>query len=316
MLAFLLLILGLVGLWLGAELTIRGALNIAQHYKISEAFIGLTVLAIGTGLPELFIVTTAAIDRLGGVETSGVVVGEVIGTSLSQVTLMIGIAALVAPLAISKRLLYRDGGLMVASAFILLLIGWDGRISPLDGGILLFIYIAYFFVLYREEAVYSKVHRAVTMHRYWAMLSVAGGLAVLLVSSSLTLNNALTLSDRFGVSQSLIGLLLVGLGTSFPELATSISAARRQAGAMAVANLVGSNIYNVFFTVGVGAVISGFRFPSDLLFFDLPVLLFFSIIALIAFRTNLKIRRREGIFLILLYVAYVGWKLTELAIVT
>lgn len=309
MLSFVLLVLGLTGLWIGAELTINGALAVARHFKLSQVFMGLTVVALGTDLPELFVDITAAIQRLNGIETSDIIIGETVGTTLSQTSLMLGIAALIGAVVITKRVLVRDGFVMLASVVLLFIMGLDGMLSRLDGCILVFIYLIYFAQLYREEKVIEKVKRAPSLNVAWAGLSLVGGVVILLFTADLTLDSALELSELLGVSETLVGLFMVGLGTSLPELATSVTAVRKKASKLAAAGLIGSNIYDMLFTLGIGTAISGFSMNPEFMRFDIPVLFIIFGVVLWLFRSKLRIEKREGMFLIGLYVGFLVLRL-------
>jgi cation:H+ antiporter len=310
----ILLILGLVGLWFGAELTIRAALNIAEHYKLSHLFIGLTILALGTDLPELFIDTAGAIQRLAGVETSGLIVGETIGTCFAQIGLVLGIIGLFCTLTITKRQLVRDGFMMVGSVVLLFLVGLDGKISRVDGILFMVVYIFYFLSLFREEKVREKIHRAPKLHPFWAVFSLIVGFALLGYFSNMTVQNGVLVGQIWGISQSLIGIVILGLGTSLPELSVSIAAIRNGATKMAVGNLIGSNIFDMLFTLGFASAISGFVINEALLNFDIPALLGMSLIVLFLFRTRMRLCKKEAIVLLLFFFAYIGFKLSGIQV--
>ena len=299
------LILGLAGLWLGSELAISGALNIAERHKISHVFLGLTILALGTDLPELFVDINAAIKRLQGIETSGLIVGETIGTCISQITLVLGIASLFGVFLITKRSLLRDGFMMLVSVVFLFVAGLDGVITRTEGGIFIVIFLFYIVSLFREEKIFEKM-RAPQYHLIWAILSVLSGFVLLIFASYLTIDNALLISQKFGIAQHMVGILMVGLGTSLPELATSITALRRGAGTMAAGNVIGSNIFDALFTLGIGSAIAGFNFNSRLLWIDVPILFVISILVLVLFRfrNHMRIGKKEGLILIGVYVVY------------
>jgi len=293
------LLLGLAGLWIGAEIAIRGALNIANHFKISQLFIGLTVMTIGTDLPELFVVISASIHRLQGTETSGLIIGEAMGTLISQVGLILGIASFFGiNLLIKKRLLMRDGFMLIASVVLIFLTGLDGEISRLDGAIFLLVYLFYFITLFREEQLKEKIARAPKMFLGWSIISVIAGFALLAISSQVTIENAMLLSERLGVPQYLIGIMVVGLGTSLPELATVIPAIRKHASGLIVGNLIGSNIFDALATLGISASISGFLVSKEILFFDIPFLLALSIMVVYFFATKQRIAKKEAIILL------------------
>lgn len=298
------LILGLGALWLGSELTINGALDIAERHKVSQLFIGLTILAFGTDLPELFITVNAALQRLQGVETSDLIVGEALGTTMAQIALALGLASLFGFIVITKRELLRDGLTMLGSIVLLFIVSLDGSISQVDGLIFVVVYFLYFVSLFREEKLYDKLKRAPQLHLLWAILSVIAGFVILIIGSEMTLENALLVSERWDIAHQTIGVLIVGLGTSLPEIVTSITAVRRGAGTMAAGNIIGSNIFDILFTLGVSSAISGFAVAKELLWFDMPVLFVVSIIILLLFRRGMRFSRKDGFIALTLYGVY------------
>lgn len=310
---FALLGLGLIGLWLGAELTIRGALNVAEHFKLSQVFIGLTIVAFGTDLPELFVIVSGAISRLGGLETSGVVIGETIGTSMTQIGLMLGLAALAGTLTVTKKTLTRDGFVMVGATMLFFLMALDGAITRIDGAILVVLYLVYLGSVFREEKERDKSKRTRSMKVWWSGLSLLGGLVVLYFASKATIDSAVAISTAFGISQAFIGVLIVGPGTSLPELATAITAARKKAGALAVSGLIGSNTFDILFALGIGSAISGFAVSRTLNYFDLPALLLMSLLVVALFWKKLNIEKKEGALLVTVYAGYMILKITQLA---
>lgn len=288
---------------------IKGSLNIANHYKISQLFIGLTILAIGTDLPELFVIITGAIKRLGGVETSGLVVGQTIGSCMGQIALTLGILGLLGILTITKRQLLRDGLIMIGSVLLLFFIGFDHNLSRLDGIIFIIIYAIYFITLYREEKVFAKIKRTPRMHLAWSFLSIASGLILLIYSSNTVIEKALKLAENWEISQTFIGIIIIGLGTSLPELVLTISAIIKKAYGLSVGNLIGSNIFDILFALGIGSAISGFSVNTELLSFDIPILFITSIIVVLLFRSGFRIKKTEAVLLLAVYVVYVGLKL-------
>ena len=309
MLELTFLILGLLGLVIGSHSIIKGGLNIAEHYKISQFFIGLTIFAIGSDLPELFIDITGAIKKLNGIDTSELIIGETIGTCLGQIALTLGVVGLFSTLTLKKRELQRDGLLMVGSVALLFFLGFDGEISKNDGVILLFTFVIYFISLFREEKIYEKIQIAEKMYLTWALVSILGGFGILIYSSSVVINNALSLANAWGISQSIIGIFIIGLGTSLPEMVVSLAALRRKAFSLSVGNLIGSNIFDILFTLGTASAISGFFVDRKFLTFDIPFLFATSIIVLIFFGKRKKIDKKEAVALILIYLIYVFIKL-------
>ena len=304
-------LLGLVGLWIGSELMIRGALNISDRFKISRMFVGLTILAFLTDLPELFVTITGSYNILQGVDASGLIVGDIIGSSFGQAILMLGILGLFGVLTIKKRQLLRDGFMLLGSVLLLILVGIDGTVSRVEGGMLIFIYLFYLFTLFREEKVQEEKPTQKLKIRL-PILYLFIGLAILLYSGNLAINNAVLLSGSWGVSQSFVGILIIGLGTSLPELFVSLTALRHKSGTMAVGNLIGSTIFDLLFVLGLGATISGLTMGGNLIRFDLPILFIFSGIVLILFSRKMKLKRNESLILVGLYVTYAILKIVGL----
>ena len=305
----LILLIGLAGLMLGADLIIKAALKIAEHYKISHAFIGLTLLTLGTNLPELVISITGSIQRSMGTETSGLIIGDSIGSCFGQIGITMGIVGMFGVLTLTKHELSRDGVVMLVSVALLFLTGMDGTLSRTDGLIFIGAYAIYFFLLYREEEVHQKFRSAPPLHLLQTILTIAVGFVILIVSSYAVLDSALYLADIWGISQSFIGIVLIGLGTSLPELALSLSSIRKRAINLSVFNLIGSNIFDILFTLGVGSLISAFTVSEDLIRFDIPALFFISLIVVLFFRRHMQLKKNEAFVLILLYVIYIAVKI-------
>lgn len=300
----LFLVIGIIGLIIGTYLVIKASLNIAQHYKISTFFIGLTILAIGTDLPELVIDIRGALYRLAGTETSGLIIGETIGTCMGQIALTLGILALFGTLILTKRELKRDGLMMIVSIFLLFLVGFDGIITRLEGFLFVIIYLVYFYNLYREEQVKEKVKRAPPLHPTWDILSLIAGFIILVFCSDLVVVNGIELAVLWGVPQATIGALMLGLGTSLPELTVTLGSMFKGAFRLSVGNLIGSNIFDVLFTVGIASTISGFNVSKNILHFDIPFLLLTSLVVVALFAFTKKIQKREAILLLGLYITY------------
>ena len=310
MLELLFLLAGIAGLVLAAHLIINGALHIAERLRLSQMFVGLTILAIGTDLPELLISIAGATHRRFGLETSGLVVGNAIGSSFGQIALTLGILGLVGgTVAIKHRILKRDGLMMIFSVLLLGLVSIDGAISVFDGLIFLAVYMVYFFSIAREEEVYKRVDGWVKSRAVWAVASLVAGFAILAYCSNLVIENAVSLSQTWGVPQSLLGILVVGIGTSLPELVVSLTAIRRNKIGLGVGNLIGSNIFDILIVLGVGSAISGFVVSRSLLFFDIPFLLFTSLAVVFFFRKDRKLVKWESAVLIGLFLLYAIMKL-------
>ena len=297
------LILWLAGLWVGAELIINAVLNISEHFKISHIFIGLTVLTLGTNLPELSIDITWAFYRLADTETSWLTLGNAIWSCFGQIGLTLWIIAFISTIYITKKEFYRDWLVMLGSVVLLFLFSIDSEITRTDGLILIMSYSIYLFYLFRDEKLHEKVARAPSVFVYWSTISLLWGFVVLIYCANLTIDNAIIISEKFKIDQSYIGLL-TWLGTSLPELAVSIFAVRNKASSMAIGNLIGSNIFNTLFTLGVSSSIATLIINENFIKFDLPALFVLLIIVLVFFKKKMKLGKKEASILIGICIAY------------
>ena len=311
------LVLGLVGLWLGSQLAIGSFENVARHFGISHLFIGLTVVAIGTSLPEIAVSVIGAMDILMGAEmsaVSGIVVGNKIGSYINQLTIIMGIVGLVGLMSITKRELKREGTMLILSIILFSLVSLDLKITPLEGGVVTLAYLLYFSYLVKQEAPSrstSKVEEGTPKtHPFKDIVMIAIGMGVLLYAAEVVVGSAVQLGELWRVPTSVTGLLIVGLGTGLPELTLDITALRRGAMGIAVGDMIGSNICDILFSLGAGAMISGFTVDPVLLWFDTPFMFLIAFLVLGLFMRNMRLERKEALVLILVYVSYVGLKLS------
>jgi len=301
-----LLITGLIGLWLGTKWIINGALGIAKRFNLSHSFVGLAILAVGTDLPEVFVTVKASLLHLQGIESSGIITGNAIGSSVSQITFILGAAGLLLNFTMVKKDLWRDSIALLSSILLLFAFGIDGIVTRLEGVILLMMYLLYYFILMRNKTVNTddnangKDYSSSTL-----VLFLVFGFSVLIFSSHLVVENAMKLAEKWGVAQSFIGIVIIGLGTSLPELAVSVGAAIRRSAGMSVGNIIGSNIFDGFIPIGLGATISTTTMESNLLKFDLPVLLAATLLVLVFLKTKKGISKPEGIILIVIFLLYI-----------
>ena len=310
---FLLLVVGLTGLWLGTEVTIRGAIGIAERLRVPEFIIGLAILSIGSDLPELAIAVNAAIENLETGETSDVVIGSALGSGLAQIGLVLGISALVHHLSLPRKMLYRHGGIMLGSLVLLAVFALDGYVTALDGAVLVGFYLVYLLMLFgnnRDEGLPLDTHPRGNLAVLSLLLIV--GLAVIAGSAELTVSSATEMAVRFGVEQSLIAILLIGLGSSLPELAISVVAAFKRRAHLSIGNLIGSNIFDTLVPIGAAAMISGLTFEVAMLRFELPLLFVLSVVVLLFFKTHDGIRRAEAWGILGFYFAYAAVKLAQM----
>ncbi|MGI9544420.1 MAG: calcium/sodium antiporter [Cyclobacteriaceae bacterium] len=305
MLALIYLLLGLIGLWLGTELIIRGALTIAEYYKLSHVFIGLTILAIGTDLPELIVAIDASLLQNSGQETSGIIIGNALGSCLNQITIVLGIAGMLGYLTLTKKAIKQDGLVLVGAIILFFLVGFDGTISTIEGFSLIIVYLIYYVRLLYGEKVPEKLKKELPKKIWQNLIYLLGGIGLVIFTSDVVVNNAIALAELWDVPQSFIGIVFIALGTSLPELAISLNAARKKAVGLSVGNIIGSNIFDLMVPVGVGASLSDLDVASNLLWRDLPVLFLVTVVVLIFFSKKKGLQRKEAISLVGIYLLYV-----------
>ena len=302
------IVAGLALLVLGGELLVRGASALARRVGISSLVVGLTVVSAATSAPELA-VTVGAVLR----DEPGLAVGNVVGSNIVNVLLILGLSALVVPLAVKQRLVRFDLPWMVVLSIGLLLVSLDGRIGAVDGVVLLAAVVLHTVltvvigtagaedVRTEEEPPPASVPRSV--------LLVVLGIALLVAGATLLVEGAVSIATSLGVSSLVVGLTVVAVGTSLPELATSVIAVRRGERDLAVGNVVGSNIFNIGVVLGLPALISpgGIPVSGAAVALDIPVMLAAAVALLPIAFTGFAVARWEGALFVALYVAYTGY---------
>ena len=307
MISIILLLVGLFGLWQGTLLTVRGAVLLSERYGLSQGFVGLAVLAIGTDLPELIVALSGSAQQLQGIEASGVIVGSAFGSAIAQGTVVLGVAGLFGYLPVAPRMIRRDGLALIISIGVAALMVFDGQVVRAEGGGMMLAYCLYFVALIQAERKGKKLDREHAPDgRLSAPASVAAGLVVVTVGAHLVVTNAVELAAAFGVSQTLLGVLVVGVGTSLPELALSIRAALERHGSLSVGNIIGSNIFDLLIPVGAAAVLHPISVERSTVVIDFPALALFTPILLFFLIRRRGLQRGEAMILIALYFAYVG----------
>lgn len=299
---------GVIGLFLGAEGLVRGSSSLALKLGISPLVVGLTVVAFATSSPELVVSVKAAING-----NPGIVIGNVVGSNICNIALILGAAALISPMKIKSQVVKREIPIMIFVSIILLLILIDGMISTIEGifliaGIISYIYIGYRFSL-KEKSVEVdsefKVGVPKQTRSIWlSLLMIAIGLGLLVGGAHIFVNGAVEIAIDLGVNQAVIGLTMVALGTSLPELITSIVASFRHENDIAIGNAVGSNVFNILSILGFSSVIRPID-TSGVGMFDLGIMMFFTVIILPLSRSGSTLRRREGALLLFGYVFYI-----------
>jgi len=308
---FLILIAGIAGLWLGTELTIGGAMAIARRLQLSEFFVGLVILSIGSDLPELAVAVDAGLKGLLGQDASGVVVGTSIGSVVAQIGFVLGLTGLISYLTLPRRFVFRHGTVLLGATILLFALAFDGRITRFEGILLVGAYGAYVLALMNGANLPEERPRALAGGGLSSWLALVTGLVVVIASSEITVSTVVHIAQTFDVSEAVISVLIIGLGTSLPELSISISAILKKRTQLSVGNIIGSNVLDTLLPIGLAAMISGVRFERQLLFFDLPYILILTTVVLAFFITRRGVTRPEGLIILGLYGAYVVVKLLQ-----
>jgi cation:H+ antiporter len=306
-----LLITGIAGLWLGTELTIGGAVAIANRYHLSEFFVGLVILSIGSDLPELAVAADAGLRTLMGTDASGVVVGASIGSVVAQISFVLGVGGLISVLTLPRDFVYRHGAVLLGVTALLFLVALDGRVTRFEGIVLIITYAVYVMALMNGSTRPDETPEPVAHGGLKSWLALTAGLVVVIASSELTVSSVVRLAQEFDISEALIAVLVIGLGTSLPELSISISAILKQRHHLSVGNIIGSNILDTTLPIGLAAVIAGVDFERGLLRFDLPYILLMTTIILALFLRKGGVRRPQGLIILSLYIFYVLVKLSQ-----
>ncbi|MCB5199723.1 calcium/sodium antiporter [Loktanella sp. TSTF-M6] len=299
---YILIAAGLIGLFLGGDALVRGSVGIARRMAISPLLIGLTVVGFGTSTPELLVSVQAA---LGGVPD--IALGNVIGSNIANILLIGGLTALVWPIRVSGATLRRDLSVMVLAAAVLLPIFLTGAVGRLSGVALLLALVGYLVWAYlRPGDAVAEDHDAspspaVLVSLGWVLV----GLVALMFGARFLVDGATEIARGFGVSEAFIGLTIVAVGTSLPELATSVTAALRRQSEIAIGNIVGSNVFNVLGILGVTAIITPIPVAPRFASFDLPMMLAASVVLAVLLLTRPVIGRGVGCCLLIAYAGYV-----------
>lgn len=295
----LLLALGFTMLIKGADWFVDGASGIATKFGIPQLVIGLTIVAMGTSAPEAAVSISAAI---GG--SADITIGNIVGSNILNIFIILGISAVITTLAVASSTIKYETPFMILVTVLLLVLGLDGTIGLIDGIILIIAFIAYLTYLFimaknnKEEQPEAK-----QMAIWKAILLTIIGLALIILGSNVTVDAATAIAKAFGVSERFIGLTIVALGTSLPELFTSVSAARKHNADIAIGNIVGSNIFNILFVVGLSSVIIPVPFASNFIFDTIVAIVAAALLLVCCLKTK-SLKRWAGILMLICYATY------------
>jgi len=325
LLNILLFLAGFVFLTGGAEFLVRGASRFAVRLNVPLVVIGLTIVAFGTSLPELLV---SLIANLEGGTTADISIGNVVGSNIANFALILGVVAFLRPASVERKLLHREYPLMLAVSLGFWAMAWNGALSRFEGLLLFLGLIGFTYYSYSSSRSLPKdeqaealdyvedvleANKGVTLSALFRDLGfVLIGIIGLLMGANWLVDSATFMARYFGISELVIGLTVVALGTSLPELATSVVAILRKEGDIALGNLVGSNLFNMLAIVGITAMVKPLPAPLAMRTFDFPVMLVISILPLLlVLRRPHILQRWQGVVMLLLYLLYNGWILVS-----
>lgn len=298
------LILALLALWQGTDFALEGALRISERFGVSQGFIGLTVLAIGTGLPELVVGVVGGMEQLSGIEASGVVVGNVTGSVVAQGALVLGLSGLYAHLSLAPRMIRRDGIILMLAIGLFTLVSIDGRIVRAEGAVLILAYAIYLVALVQAERSGRRTPKPSERRAIVDFATVGLGLVTVVVAAHVVVIEAISIAEAWNVSQTVIGIFIVGAGTSLPELAVSVRAALKGRASISVGNVIGSNTFDLLVPLGASSALFPLAVSRDTLVIDVPVMTVITAAMLIFFLRRKGLQKGEAASLLLMYVGY------------
>lgn len=324
---YLMLAIGFALLLGGGEMLVRGAVSTAERLGVSSLFIGVVIVGFGTSMPEM---VTSVEASLSG--SPGIAIGNIVGSNIANILLVLGLSALVAPILVHPLAATRDGLFVLGSTLLFVVIGLTLPLDRAAGAGLLLGLALYIGTSYRHEAttgdpqtenssssperndefdtraMSSEVAAlAVRQQLAFPLGLTVGGLIILIIGGMLLIDGARGIATEFGVSETVIGLTIVAIGTSLPEIVTCVIAALRRHGDVALGNILGSCVYNLLAIAGVTAIISPTVIPAEIVRFDNFVLLAATVTMLIFLRTGTRIGRVQGAVLCLSYITYLAW---------
>ena len=299
---YVLLVLGFLFLVKGADLFVDGSSSIAKHMKIPSVIVGLTIVAMGTSAPEASVSITAAISG-----NSDISLGNIVGSNIFNFLVVIGVSALIFPIISHKDIIKRDLWWNLGITGLLLLLILDRKIGRIDGAILLLGMALYLFVVIKnalKNRTEESKEELISVPK--SIIFMVIGLAAIICGGNFVVDNASIIAKSLGLSETLIGLTIVAIGTSLPELVTSVTAAKKKEAGIALGNAVGSNLFNILFILGVSSVLTPINVAPEL-FIDTIILIAVGILIFIFSYTGRRTNRIEGLICTLLYVAYTAY---------
>lgn len=313
LLQLLILALGVAILAVGADLFVKGASSVAERFGISQFVIGLVIVGFGTSTPELAVNIDAAMSG-----STDIAIGNVVGSNIANIGIILGFAALIAPLAVQLRMVRVELPIVIGVSFLLWGLASKGQLVRWEGLMMLGGFAAFMLFLLKTskdepaavQEEFAEENPKTNRGMVWTIGLIVLGLAGLMGGANLCVGAAVKLAQMWGMSELMIGLTIVAVGTSLPELASSVAAAYRGNADIAIGNVLGSNIYNILFILGITSVITPLPTTAPtLMWLDIPVMIAFAVVLAPMMLMGLKITRWNGALLMLGYAAYVGYML-------
>lgn len=305
------LVLGLLFLVMGGDGLVRGSVAIAKRFGVSPLIIGLTIVSFGTSAPELLVSTKASLDGYGSIA-----VGNIVGSNIGNIALILGVSAIIFPLSISLQILKKELPIMIIATLVTTLFMLDGYLSRLEGllftaGIVAYTYFGYKLSKTTNESIpqESSVTPIKQQSIYLSIAFILGGLGLLVVGGNLFVDGAVAVAKIFNLSEAVIGLTIVAVGTSLPELFTSVIAAIKKESDIAVGNIIGSNVFNLLGILGVASILNPIKSP-EISMVDFAVMNALGLLLIPLLKTGFKLNRIEGGLLLVCYALYVGYLLS------
>lgn len=305
------IVLGIILVLWGADRMTEGSVALAERFNVSQLTIGLTIVAMGTSLPEFCVSLVSALKG-----TPDLAVGNIVGSNIFNALLIVGVAAMVTPINITLTTVRKDIPFALVASVLLMMMCFDGKISRLNGAILLAMFAIFMVITFKTAGQDSQTQNddkpAKKPMKLWlCVVFIIAGLGALILGSELFVNGATKVATLLGVSQAVIGLTIVAGGTSLPELATSVVAARKGNSGIAIGNVLGSNVFNILFILGVTGIISPMHMQG-ITMMDLSVMVTAMIMLWLFSYTKLTLERWEGAVLTATFLIYLGYLLVPL----
>lgn len=304
MMMYVLLLIGFLLLIKGADFFVEGSSSVARLLRVPPVIIGLTIVAFGTSAPELAVSISAALSG-----SNDIAVGNVIGSNIFNLLMVVGICGAIMPMAIDKMILYGDYLFSIlVTVVMLLLFAFDHSLSRLDGVILLVFFGYFLYKMVRNTLASRSDGKDVeddleVLSPFKSIIFILGGLAAIVFGGNTVVDSASSIASSFGLSETLIGLTVVAFGTSLPELVTSVVASKKGENGLALGNVIGSNLFNILFVLAASAAISPMK-VDVLSTYDALFLIASSIAAWFLAKSRHEVNRKEGIIMVLLYLGY------------